>query len=1656
MKAYSWNSGTNYGYIMDPSSPNEAYWGPKLSASDDEIVKEWASNCSDAEYIAHFNDLQAKMSPIKLGTASQYLGITDACSVQGPAGKDGRGIETIRQTAGGAGFPTTTYEIVYNDGTTSEFEVHNGIDGKDGVGSPGDNGISSKFVMIYRSGILDETGIYQAPPRPEGGSWDGTSNNIKDLPSEWTRNDEIAPPVYMSSRTFASNPDVQDPEWSTPVQISGEDGTPGADGLTTEFIYIRQREAPTNIDQLESPPNVPGYVPGGGWTPSPSGIEEDNPTEWMCIRKKDKDGNWGPWEGPSRWAQYGVNGQDGDGVQYIYYRENDGIKPTNPTINGYQTNQGYQDKYAEWVPSEDNYSNYRGHQVVNGTNWKDNPSGVDKDHRFEWVAQRKFRRVSWSNPPQEHRWMEFSEPTLWAKYGEKGESAFGVRTMFITTSGTDEIPEFNKYEPNPGNGWTTTFPSEYEAGVNVVWAINAIIHFGYVDNNNDGEADFFVDPSVGWEGPYLSTGTKGADGNPIDYTQIYYAYAASKPGQPNTGVELDKVGTTKDEQGNDIPWYTFPEQKYEDGTDNTKRWYQCTAHVDGKKKIIKEWGPVQTLNGLDGQAKDGNRYEYRFGVSPDQTSPRLVQSRYDEGAGTTSFLRIPLTLDAEGNEIEGWKLTDSSLSVPDGGTMWMIWAQIDPNDKVVLLEGKAWSGPLRVSGPQGVQGIQGEIGPAGQRGFTGTPGSSLNTLFCKGTTDTYEGSDEWENKVENPKGWEKVAPQTEGDEYIWCIQGHDIYKENISEDETTNSFVKTGVDWVPPFKVSGSIGPAGPAGNRGQIVYPMGIYNPNEVYITTEDKAPYVYDADAKCFYVYNNMTMPWCGERPADYTDTSKYGQKYYFAGSPVAEQGADITPGIHYANCINADKTPSWVILESFQALYTNIAIIANGLVGSAVFNNEFMFSQQGMDKSGAPSTQYEKFLDGYDAPHTPSNPTDYWVYAGSTTQIADKDVDPYEKNGSGTPIHGFRPNVCINFKTGEIWCSKGDVNFDTDGSGYIAGGNISWKENGEVTIGLLDDYAKNSELKGFLTEEALEGYITNDTLSEYALKKDLADYASKKDLTELAEQLNEYKKVINGWTADNMITTLEKTELLIRLNEIKSEYNNLLTSAAIYGIKTDNYTNAKNIAVTTLEYYTQEMDKDTELSEDYPLENLYEYYEQREALRFLIQQSAYTNTETKVSDSMNEMATKLGYSDYEELVEKAKNDQTIIKGGYINTTLIETDAIVTKVLTSFDITASNIEQKDKKWGLLTDGSSYFASSSGITNANIVFNNDGSGYIGNPSDPGIVWESDGTLFINRNAGEKMKKLDAITIDDAGYDCLFTPEYTTMYVYSVGSKNSYAPTLNIKISPIFNSMDGYKGTLKIINTTENRFLLSCDTNKIETGSNWYKVFLGFRNNSTGSYVTDIILPPYSNFSFDLYAINQFILTQAAIGFTGVVYNQFNNYHADGVKYPCVLAGNKVLLRDIKVTFEKYNNAEYIVMRGITNCDKIVLETNGAFSSTTVGNIIVNTAEKVTFNQTSTGAAVGDGLHSLLATSTGDNTLFSMTNATVGTIQDYVKIPTTTTSIEFAVREHQYYPVLTTYYYFAVYVECTKQDGTNLLTDTSYPIVRFFNDVGECGYHTLG
>ena len=880
-----------------------------------------------------------------------------------------------------------------------------GQDGKDGIdGVPGIDGDTTRVVIAYKS-----TKSIERPDTPVGGSWDYDTNTIT-YPEGWSGSDSNPNGyVWMSSATFSSKGTIVVP-WSTPVRLTGADGHDGADGSNIEFVYkltvtsLVTPTKPTGNSQTEAIRQ--------GWTDHPTGISEQYQCEWVCSHNLQTDGSWSEWSSPTIWSKWGVNGKDGDGVEYIYQITKLPASPKEITDNN---------------PDQDEYipQSAPGEQP-----WTDNPTGVSKEFQYEWVSQRKYKGDT-------HKWGNFSSPSLWAKYGDNGQDGQHLRVMYTKTSGSDVKPrDPDRLNINPGSIWSVGMPTA--TGKEAIWGIQALVTF---DNK------LVIDESLpeeerGWQGPYLITGVPGLDGNNFNYQVEAFKQSQTQPEKP----------TSNDPYNPGDGWVLTPDM-------STGIWWKCIALVQGETGTVIEWGAVVKVTGqgvvikgtldstddlpmegnqigdgwvIDGflwvwngsdwvnvgkvQGMDGNYYEYRF-------------------ARNNSWSSAP-SLDQDTRYPSGWSSSAPALS--NGKVLWATFAYINGSDNTMIED---WCDPYYMTGM------------TGDNGGSGVPGVGYEVRYCKGTETTYTG-EQWSDTMKrkrDPEGWSTDVPElVSGDEYnyIWFIQCRII-----------NDELESGQYWSKPNPMGGIITPD-PVGSQ-PIAYPMGIYSTTTPYINDGETAPYVYDTGGDTegnHYFFLKAVMTWIGT------------------------QQNNESPG--------TDTSGAWEPLKNFEAIYTDLLIAPNSLVGGAVFNNNLMFSQRGKNASGGDSSEYH-LINTSDPMNTsnsfrPNFLLDFengeaYFGAGGIHLAADSENSQLQLTTSDTKLTldgsglsminntGGLSTVGTYIKKNNISQLTGDYQFkldstgmrmgqaqtpftewfglNSDGSGQLAKGNITWNSSGEI---------------------------------------------------------------------------------------------------------------------------------------------------------------------------------------------------------------------------------------------------------------------------------------------------------------------------------------------------------------------------------------------------------------------------------------------------------------------------------------------------------------------------------------------------------------------------------------------------------------------------------
>lgn len=431
-------------------------------------------------------------------------------------------------------------------------------------------------------------------------------------------------------------------------------------------------------------------------------------------------------------------------------------------------------------------------------------------------------------------------------------------------------------------------------------------------------------------------------------------------------------------QSESLPPFTDNGNSWVSAPDSNGIWWMSAGNVEGATNRVTSWSVPVKATGEDGVASDYCNFKYAITNDPN-TAPAVDKSNTDPG--------------------DAW--TDVVPDNPKGTYLWMIIGKFSQG----VLDG-TWSNPIRLTGQDGSNGSD------GSSGVPGVPGVSYEIRYCLGTATVPTGT-QTPGKDRNPTGWTTAVPtEVDGDNiYIWFIQAriknYDPNEGNYGELEGS---------WSTPVRlqgINGLDGMPGSPGAKGQIVYPAGVYSADTIYTTTSEKAPYVFDTGDNNYYVLNTI-MSW---------DASQQVKK-----TPHEDAGEG---GTH-----------SWILMESFDAIYANIGVFGTTLVGSAVFWDEWVYSQQGTDVQGDASTAFERF-----DPTTPMGP----------------DAE-------------FTPNIAFNFKTGDGFLANGKIRFYADGK--VLCNNIEIKDS------LIQDYVNYgiSSTNSSITVNSLYAQIEGDSTTNY----------------------------------------------------------------------------------------------------------------------------------------------------------------------------------------------------------------------------------------------------------------------------------------------------------------------------------------------------------------------------------------------------------------------------------------------------------------------------------------------------------------------------------------------------------------------------------------------
>lgn len=180
------------------------------------------------------------------------------------------------------------------------------------------------------------------------------------------------------------------------VISDGANGNPGVDSKSQEYIYFLCDEFGKTFTGDENPATwistkenyqTDDYpfigtdganVLDNGWTDHPQGISETQRYEYISTRTYDTSTKtWGAFSEPVIWANWGHSGEDGDGVEYIYYLCDNEYVDVN--------------KYPLFWSNDLNFDSSE--YIKENSNWTDKPSGTSSAQKYEYVSVRKYKRI---------------------------------------------------------------------------------------------------------------------------------------------------------------------------------------------------------------------------------------------------------------------------------------------------------------------------------------------------------------------------------------------------------------------------------------------------------------------------------------------------------------------------------------------------------------------------------------------------------------------------------------------------------------------------------------------------------------------------------------------------------------------------------------------------------------------------------------------------------------------------------------------------------------------------------------------------------------------------------------------------------------------------------------------------------------------------------------------------------------------------------------------------------------------------------------------------------------------------------------------------------------------------------------------------------------
>lgn len=283
---------------------------------------------------------------------------------------------------------------------------------------------------------------------------------------------------------------------------------------------------------------------------------------------------------------------------------------------------------------------------------------------------------------------------------------------------------------------------------------------------------------------------------------------------------------------------------------------------------------------------------------------------------------------------------------------------------------------------------------------------------CKAIDNTF-------NKTKLTKDTLSTTPSSVNTQLVYYL-----FKNSVAQPSAESSwddYVEIDVTTTEKGE-KGEDGDSGKPGSNSPVIYSVGEWKSGTTYTGNSAKAPYVYviEEDNISYYIAYGT----CNSNPSD-------------------------SNNIETATILNWDSPSNkWIKMENFSAIYADIGLFNQALVGKWVFHGDYMFSQEGVlgyytNENGEQITLAIPSETGFfrqsGAKCSYSELSEIYVPMLGQTEYTSivRNMLLWEQIENGVWI----PNICFNAVTGEGWFAGKNIVFNKDGSGYVGNKTIEW---------------------------------------------------------------------------------------------------------------------------------------------------------------------------------------------------------------------------------------------------------------------------------------------------------------------------------------------------------------------------------------------------------------------------------------------------------------------------------------------------------------------------------------------------------------------------------------------------------------------------------------